>query len=110
MDCQEGKPLRTYSPFVDGLVRFTIATGAGLSLVVPMVTMFPGLSPTKSLVTASVAVLLFVMVLSFGFATDTKITVIATATYAAVFVVSVGLVKLVQQRRSIGDSWLCERF
>ena len=47
-------------------------------------------SRTKSLVTTSVAVVLFALAVSLGFRIDNKDTMTATATYAAVLVVFVG--------------------
>ena len=47
-------------------------------------------SRTKSLVTTSVAVVLFALAVSLGFRIDNKDTVTATATYAVVLVVFVG--------------------
>jgi hypothetical protein len=47
-------------------------------------------SLTKSLITTSVAVILFALVVSLVFETDNKDTITATATYAAALVVFVG--------------------
>ena len=86
----KGERPKTYSPFLDALARFIIAVGGGLSLIVPMLVMSFDASRTKSLVTVSVAVVLFALLLSLGFDTDNKDTLMATATYAAVLVVFVG--------------------
>jgi hypothetical protein len=79
------------SPFVDRAARFIIAIAAGASLVVPMLIMLYNPSRTKSVVTVSISVILFSAVISLVMkATDTE-TVGATAAYAAVLVVFVGL-------------------
>jgi len=88
-DIRERTP-ETYSPFVDRLARFLIAVGGGAALIVPMLIMSFHPSQTKSLVTVSVAVVLFALTLSLAFSTDNKDTLQATATYAAVLVVFVG--------------------
>ena len=80
----------TYSPFVESLARFIIAVGGGCALVIPMVIMSFAPSRAKSLVTVSVAVVLFALVMSLAFQTDNKDTLTGTATYAAVLVVFVG--------------------
>ena len=85
------KPPSTISPFVDKLTRFIIAFMGGASLVVPMLIMsLPSTNRTKSLVTVSVAVTLFALLLSSGMRTSNSETLVATATYAAVLVVFVG--------------------
>ncbi|KAK4182939.1 hypothetical protein QBC35DRAFT_526406 [Podospora australis] len=86
----EGKPPRGISRFVDRLVRFIIALTGGTFLLVPMVIMTLSPSQTKSLVTVSVAVVVFTLVLSFGIRVTNAETLISTATYAAVLVVFVG--------------------
>jgi hypothetical protein len=48
----------------------------------------------KSLITLSITVVLFALVLSFIFETNNKDTVTATATYAAVLIVFVGQARL----------------
>ncbi|KAF7915044.1 uncharacterized protein EAE98_011367 [Botrytis deweyae] len=80
----------TYSPFVDWLARFIIAVGGGAALIVPMLIMSIDAGKVKSLVTVSVAVILFALSVSLGFKIDNKDTLTATATYAAVLVVFVG--------------------
>lgn len=50
--------------FVDRLARFIVAITGGLSLVVPMLIMRLHQNPTKSLITTSVAVVLFAAVVS----------------------------------------------
>jgi hypothetical protein len=61
-------------------------------LVVPMFIMrFPEVEVVKSLVTVSIAVLLFAGALSVFFKASNTDTMIATATYAAVLVVFVGV-------------------
>jgi hypothetical protein len=78
------------SPFVDKLARFMVAFAGGVSLVVPMVVMRLNETLLKSLVTVSVAVVLFAGVLSLVFKASNTDTLVATATYAAVLVVFVG--------------------
>lgn len=78
------------SPFVDVFARFIVAFTGGLSLVVPMLIMRLGENLTKSLVTVSVAVLLFSGVTSIMFKASNVETLAATAAYAAVLVVFVG--------------------
>lgn len=79
-----------YSKFLDALARFIIGTTGGCALIIPMVVMVLDASLTKSLVTASVALVLFALVLGLVFETSNKDTITATATYAAVLVVFVG--------------------
>ncbi|KAK4205771.1 hypothetical protein QBC40DRAFT_312099 [Triangularia verruculosa] len=79
-----------YSPFLNALARFLIGTAAGASLVVPMVIMIFQPSLNKSLITVSMAVLLFAFSLAFAFDAKNEVIVTATATYAAVLVVFVG--------------------
>ena len=78
------------SVLVDGLARFLIATASGASLIVPMVVMSLHKSLTKSLITTSVAVLLFAVFASLIQAQNSEI-ITATAAYAAVLVVFVGV-------------------
>jgi hypothetical protein len=86
----EGKrPLRV-SLFVDRLVRFTIAIAGGIFLVIPMIIMTLSPSQTKSLVTASISVVVFALIVSFAVRVSNAETLISTATYAAVLVVFVG--------------------
>lgn len=86
-----GLPPDEVSPFVDKVARFLVAFVGGASLVVPMLIMrLPEVSLIKSLVTVSVAVLLFAVVLSLVMRASNTDTMVATATYAAVLVVFVG--------------------
>jgi hypothetical protein len=85
------KPPAEISPFVDGLARFTIAFVSGASLIIPMVVMSLNKSLTKSLVTTSIAVLILAGFLSFVIRAPNAETIIATAGYAAVLVVFVGV-------------------
>ncbi|KAJ6442573.1 cytochrome p450 oxidoreductase [Purpureocillium lavendulum] len=82
----EGKPPRVLSALVDRLVRFLIAFTGGVFLVVPMIIMTLHPSQTKSLVTVSVAVLVFSLMLSFVVRVSNVETLVSTATYAAVLV------------------------
>jgi hypothetical protein len=79
-----------YSKFLDVFARFVIGTAGGCSLIVPMVVMVLHASLRKSLVTTSVALVLFALFLGLVFETSNKDTITATATYAAVLVVFVG--------------------
>ena len=87
---RHGRPPKQLSPFVDKLARFIVAITGGLSLVVPMLIMRLGESLTKSLITVSVAVVLFAGLISLMFRASNVETLAATATYAAVLVVFVG--------------------
>ena len=78
------------SPFVDTLARFIVAITGGLSLVVPMLVMRLDEHLTKSLITVSVAVILFSALTSLMFKASNVETLAATAAYAAVLVVFVG--------------------
>ena len=89
-DYDNHKPPEIYSPFLNGLARFLIGTAAGASLIVPMVIMVFYASLTKSLVTVSVATVLFSLALGLIFEASNELIVTATATYAAVLVVFVG--------------------
>ncbi|KAK4181998.1 hypothetical protein QBC35DRAFT_551299 [Podospora australis] len=60
----EGKPPRGISRFVDRLVRFIIALTCGTFLIMPMIIMTLSPSQTKSLVTVSVAVVVFTLVVN----------------------------------------------
>ncbi|KAL6876969.1 hypothetical protein J3F83DRAFT_727670 [Trichoderma novae-zelandiae] len=86
----EGKPPRSVSPFVDRLARFIISFIGPVFLVAPMIIMTLDPSQTKSLVTVSVAVIIFSLLLSFGVRVSNVDTLVSTATYAAVLVVFVG--------------------
>ncbi|KAK8045525.1 hypothetical protein PG993_005549 [Apiospora rasikravindrae] len=85
------EPPEEVSSFVDKLARFIVAFVGGTALVVPMLIMrLPDVTLTKSLVTVSVAVLLFAAALSVGLRASNTETMVSTATYAAVLVVFVG--------------------
>jgi hypothetical protein len=86
----EGKPPKEVSAFVDRLVRFLIAVTGGVFLIVPMIVTTLYQSQVKGLVTVSVAVVLFAILLAFGVQVSNVETLVATATYAAVLVVFVG--------------------
>jgi len=86
----EGKPPKEVSPFIDRLCRFMIAAVGGSFLVGPMLIMAINPSVTKSLVTASVSVLIFIAVLTFVIKPANVEALVSTATYAAVLVVFVG--------------------
>ncbi|CCD47293.1 hypothetical protein BofuT4_P004520.1 [Botrytis cinerea T4] len=84
------EPPEQVSLFVDKLARFIVASTGGLSLIVPMLIMRIGENLTKSLVTTSIAVVLFAGITSLVLRANNTETVAATATYAAVLVVFVG--------------------
>jgi hypothetical protein len=86
----EGKAPKEVSHFVDRLCRFMIAAVGGMFLVGPMLIMAIDSSTTKSLVTVSVSVLIFIGVLTFGVRVGNVEALVSTATYAAVLVVFVG--------------------
>ena len=87
---EEGKAPLLASAFVDRSVRFITAMTGGVFLVGPMLIMTFDPSQTKSLLTVSVALVVFSLVLSFGIRVSNVETLVATATYAAVLVVFVG--------------------
>ncbi|KAL6401827.1 hypothetical protein AUP68_14283 [Ilyonectria robusta] len=86
----EGKPPAEISPFVDNLVRLSVALVAVVVLVAPMCILSVHPSPTKSLITSSVFMIIFACALSFGVKSSNIETLVATATYSAVLVVFVG--------------------
>ena len=86
----DGAPPEIYSPFLDKLARFIVGVIGGAGLIVPMAVMVFGPSLTKSMITVSVAVVAFALVLGLVFETKNQETLVATATYAAVLVVFVG--------------------
>ena len=86
----EGKEPKYVSKFVDRSVRLLVALIGGLFLVAPMIVMTINASQNKSLITVSVAVVLFALSLSFGVKVSNVETLVSTATYAAVLVVFVG--------------------
>ncbi|KAK0736327.1 hypothetical protein B0T21DRAFT_289238, partial [Apiosordaria backusii] len=88
---RQGKKPKQVSKFVDRSVRLIVSITGGLSLVTPMVIMSLQPSLLKSLVTVSVAVLLFAFGLAFGVRVSNAETLVSTATYAAVLVVFVGV-------------------
>ncbi|KAI3398790.1 hypothetical protein diail_8481 [Diaporthe ilicicola] len=60
---EQGEPLSERSGFADALARFIIAIAGGACLIVPMVIMSLSPSEVKSLVTVSVAVVIFSLML-----------------------------------------------
>ena len=86
----DGETPKDVSPLVDTLARFIVAITGGLSLVVPMLVMRVHEHLKKSLITVSVAVLLFSALTSLMFKASNVETLAATAAYAAVLVVFVG--------------------
>ena len=89
-DYSRGKPPEIYSQFINSLARFIVGSLGGCALIVPIIIMVLHSSLTKSLITVSVAVIMFALVISLVFETDNKDAITATATYAAVLVVFVG--------------------
>lgn len=87
---EDGKPPLEVSPFVDNAVRLIIALLAVLALVVPMWVMTVRPSAAKSLITASIFMVVFACTLSFAVKSTNVETLVATATYSAVLVVFVG--------------------
>jgi uncharacterized membrane protein YfcA len=82
---------RDVSPQIEILARFIIAIFGAISILVPTIVMSFHGSRTKSLVTTSVAVLLFASCCSIALRTTNDQTLVATAGYAAVMMVFVGL-------------------
>jgi hypothetical protein len=79
------------SPVVDGIARLVISVVAGAALIAPVVVMELGTrTVNKSLITTSVAVVVFAIALAFGVRASNTETLVSTATYAAVLVVFVG--------------------
>ncbi|CAD6452390.1 c0e3cb6f-56eb-401b-bcfe-d268996159bc [Sclerotinia trifoliorum] len=83
----KGEPPEQVSTFLDKLALFMVTFAGGLSLGGPMLMMRIGENLTKSLVTTSVAVVLFAGITSLILRANNTDTVAATATYAAVLVV-----------------------
>ena len=84
------QPPEGVSPLVDRLARFIVAFVGGIALVGPMLIMSLSPTQTKSVVTVSVAVLVFAVGISLVMRASNTETLVATATYAAVLVVFVG--------------------
>ena len=84
------EPPMRISGFVDRLAQFILAFIGGASLIVPMLIMSFHASKTKSLVSVSLAVLLFSFVLSMALKLQNNDVLAAAAAYAAVLVVFVG--------------------
>lgn len=90
LEFKQGKPPADISPLVDNLVRLFVSLMAVLALVAPMCIMAVRPSPAKSLITASIFMVVFACSLSFAMKTTNVETLVATATYSAVLVVFVG--------------------
>lgn len=93
---KEAKQVRHQLPEQDTMAVHTIASFiisicSGATIIVPMIIMSFQPGQTKSLVTTSVAVLLFGFVLSAVIKIKSSDIFLATATYAAVLVVFVGI-------------------
>jgi hypothetical protein len=91
LNYEKGDILAEISPFVDRLARIIYASCAGLALITPMLIMAINTSKTKSIITASVSILLFAIGASLGVKLPNTEIFIATATYAAVLVVFLGV-------------------
>jgi len=89
-DYLHGRAPEMYSPIVESLARFLLAIWGGAALIVPMAIMIFDPTRTKSLVTVSVSVVLFALFMASGIGATNAEVLAATATYAAVLVVSVG--------------------
>lgn len=86
----DGLPPKEISPKVEKIARFIIGVCGGLSLIVPMLLMRIQENLIKSLITTSVAVVLFAATTSMIFKANDVETLAATAAYTAVLVVFVG--------------------
>ncbi|KAB5533490.1 hypothetical protein GE09DRAFT_1144103 [Coniochaeta sp. 2T2.1] len=86
----DGKPPTKMSVFVDRLVRLIIALAGGLFLIVPVHIMSFSPSLIKNLITVSMSVAVFALVVSFLVRVTNIDTLVSTATYVAVLVVFVG--------------------
>lgn len=82
---------RTLSPNGDRLARFLVAMVGALFILVPMYIMALHQNRNKNLITTTVAVLLFALLCSVTLRTSNDQTLGATAGYAAVLTVFVGL-------------------
>ncbi|KAJ5478894.1 hypothetical protein N7530_004403 [Penicillium desertorum] len=87
----EGKAPREVSVFVDRLTRFLVAMTGGIFLVVPMIIMTLHQSKTKSLITVSICIILFALIMALGVRVSNVETLVSTATYAAVLMVFLGV-------------------
>ncbi|QSZ29259.1 hypothetical protein DSL72_003771 [Monilinia vaccinii-corymbosi] len=90
-DFEHNYPPIAVSPQIEKLARFLIAMFGAVSILVPMIIMSLDPSKTKSLITTSVAVVLFACCCSLSLQTANDQTLAATAGYAAVLMVFVGL-------------------
>jgi hypothetical protein len=79
------------SSFVDRLARIILASCAGLALIIPMLIMSIHPSNTKSIITICLSVLCFAIGSSIAIKLPNTEIFIATATYAAVLVVFLGV-------------------
>jgi hypothetical protein len=82
---------RDVSPAMEKLARFIIAMFGAVSILVPMIIMSFHRSRGKALITTSVAVVLFACCCSLTLRTANDQTLAATAGYATVLMVFVGL-------------------
>ncbi|KAI9640022.1 hypothetical protein NHQ30_011584 [Ciborinia camelliae] len=90
-DFEQKHPPLAVSPQIEKLARFLIAMFGALAILVPMIIMTLDPSQTKSLITTSVAVVIFACCCSLTLQTANDQTLAATAGYAAVLMVFVGL-------------------
>jgi hypothetical protein len=93
----EGYKPERLSKEADRLARFIIAAGGGLFILCPTYIMSLNQNLTKSLVTTTIAVVLFVLVCSIPLKLANDQIVSSTFGYAAVLMVFVGLTSSPQQ-------------
>jgi len=89
-DYSHGRLPQELSPFVDHFARAIFAVCGGATLLVPMIVMSLHPSLAKSLITVSVAIVLFAILLSEVFIVTYSDILTFTMAYAAVLVVFVG--------------------
>lgn len=90
-DFKQKYPPMAVSPRIEKVARFLIAMFGAVSILVPMIIMSLDPSKAKSLITTSVAVVIFACCCSLTLQTANDQTLAATAGYAAVLMVFVGL-------------------
>jgi hypothetical protein len=82
--------LKGTSPAIEHLARFILALVSGAAVIVPMIIIVYNSSKLKSVITTTVAILLFALFISLSTRSSNQETLAATATYAAVLIVFVG--------------------
>jgi hypothetical protein len=91
LDYKLGAPPRTVSHFVDTLARMILSFAAGAALVGPMLVMAINTEQNKSIIVVSLTVVLFAICASLAIKLSNTEIFLATATYAAVMVVFLGV-------------------